>query len=184
MAFLNRVVYKRRAREIFEALDPPSRSCAEISGGLGRDFAFRSFEEFHFPDHDICRDAFRDAHGRLRKFDMIIADQVWEHLDRPYTATRNVLKMLNPGGVFYVCVPFFVRYHAFPVDCSRWTARGLTNLLIEAGFDEHGITAEQWGNVPSARRDCAKKWAKYDPAVDDLTNDPDFPIVAWATARK
>ena len=184
MAFLNRIAYKREAQRLIDALDPPSRSCAEISGGLGRGFAFKSFEEFHYPDHDICVDCFRDEAGRVRRFDMIIADQVWEHLDRPYAATKNVLKMLNPGGIFYICVPFYVRYHAFPVDCSRWTARGLTNLLIEAGFPEDGITADQWGNLASAQRDCAKKWAKYDPETDDLTNDPEFPIVAWAMARR
>lgn len=184
MAFLNRVAYKREATRIFKTLSPETRSCAEISGAFGKPFGFKTYEEFHFPDHDICRDVFRGPARRVRKFDMIIADQVWEHLDRPYAATRNVLKMLNPDGVFYVCVPFYVRYHAFPVDCSRWTARGLTNLLIEAGFDEDRIEADQWGNLPSAQRDCAKKWAKYDPDIDTLENDPNFPIVAWAVARK
>jgi SAM-dependent methyltransferase len=182
MAFLNRVVYKREAARIFASLQPETRSCAEISGGLGRGVGFRSFEEFHYPEHDICKDVFRDGEGKIRRFDMIIADQVWEHLDRPYTATRHVLEMLNPGGAFYLCVPFYVRYHAFPVDCSRWTARGLKNLLIEAGFDEASVTADQWGNLDSARRDCARKWAKYDPKIDTLDNDPDFPSVAWAVA--
>jgi SAM-dependent methyltransferase len=184
MAFLNRVVYKRVAKDLIASFDPASRSCAEISGGMGRGFPFKSFEEFHYPEYDICLGAFRDTSGRLRKFDMIIADQVWEHLDRPYAATKHVLQMLNPGGVFYVCVPFFVRYHAFPVDCSRWTARGLTNLLIEAGFPEEGITADQWGNLACAQRDCAKSWAKYDAETDDLTNDPNFPIISWAVARR
>lgn len=184
MAFLNRVVYKREATRIFASLAPETRDCAEISGEFGKGFGFRSFEAFHFPDHDICADVFRDSEGRVRRFDMIIADQVWEHLDRPYAATRHVLEMLNPGGAFYVCVPFYVRYHAFPVDCSRWTARGLRNLLIEAGFDADGIAADQWGNLESARRDCAKKWAKYDAARDNLENDPEFPIVAWALAVK
>lgn len=183
MAFLNRVVYKREAKKLFQALAPETRDCAEISGGLGRGYGFKSFTEFHYPDYDICQDVFRDKSGAALTFDMIIADQVWEHLDRPYAATRHVLQMLRPGGVFYVCVPFYVRYHAFPVDCSRWTARGLANLLIEAGFPEDGIAADQWGNLPSAQRDCAKKWAKYDPEIDTLDNDPKFPIVAWATAR-
>lgn len=184
MAFLNRVAYKRRATELFKELEPDKRTCAEISGGFGNDFNFKTYEEFHFPEYDICKDSFRDSKGKIRKFDMVIADQVWEHLDRPYAATKNVLKMLNKGGIFYVCTPFYVRYHAFPVDCSRWTARGLTNLLIECGFDEDKIMAEQWGNLPSAQRDCQKKWAKYDPEIDDLTNDPNFPIVAWALATK
>lgn len=184
MAFLNRIAYTRAAHELFEKLDPPNKTCAEISGGFGEKYNFKSFETFHFPDYDICKGPFRDAKNRIRKFDVIIADQVWEHLDRPYAATKHVLQMLSPGGAFYICTPFYVRYHAFPVDCSRWSARGLTNLLIESGFDEGKIEAAQWGNVPSALADCGKKWAKYDPEVHTLENDPKFPTVAWAMARK
>ncbi len=91
--------------------------------------------------------------------------------------------MLAPGGYFYVAAPFFARYHAYPVDCSRWSARGLANLLVEAGFDASQIRSDQWGNLAAARRDCARRWAKH-LADDDLTNDPDFPVVAWALARK
>lgn len=184
MAFYNRVVYKREATRIFHELGPSDKTCAEISGGFGRGFGFKSYEEFHFPDHDICKDAFRDDQGRLRKFDMIVADQVWEHLDRPYAATRNVLKMLNKGGHFYVCVPFYVRYHLFPVDCSRWSARGLKNLLIECGFEEEKIHSDQWGNLEVARQDCGMKFSKYDREKNSLENDPKFPVVAWALAQK
>lgn len=184
MAFYNRVVYKREATRIFNELGPGDKTCAEISGGFGRGFGFKTYDEFHFPDYDICKDAFRDDKGRLRKFDMVIADQVWEHLDRPYAATQNVYKMLNKGGHFYVCVPFYVRYHLFPVDCSRWSARGLKNLLIECGFEEEKIFSEQWGNLEVARQDCGMKFSKYDREKNSLENDPKFPVVAWALAQK
>lgn len=185
MAFLNRVVQRREGAKLLSALPTAQMSCAEISGEywLGK-LPWASAEAFHFPDHDACVDVFRDAEGQPRQFDMIIADQVWEHIDRPYTATRNVLSMLKPGGYFYIAVPFYVRFHAFPVDCSRWTARGLKNLLIEAGFDEGMITSVQWGNLQVAQRDCAKRWARFDRAQDNLKNDPDFPIVSWALAQK
>ncbi len=184
MAFYNRVVYKREAKRLIDGLDPASKTCAEISGGMGQGFGFKSIEEFHFPEYDICHGPFRDAKGKLRKFDVIIADQVWEHLDRPYAATQNVLKMLNTGGHFYICVPFYVRYHLFPVDCSRWSARGLTNLLIESGFEEDKIVADQWGNLECARADCGMKFSKFDREKNSLENDPKFPIIAWALARK
>ncbi|OAN79081.1 dihydrolipoamide dehydrogenase [Jannaschia sp. EhC01] len=165
-------------------MQPETKTCAEISGGWGKTFGFKTYEDFHFPDHDICKGPFRDARGRIRKYDVVMADQVWEHLDRPYAATKHVYQMLNKGGQFYICTPFYVRYHAFPVDCSRWSARGLTNLLIECGFDEDKIEADEWGNLECARADCAKKWAKYNPEVNSLENDPKFPIVAWAVGTK
>jgi hypothetical protein len=71
------------------------------------------------------------------------------------------------------------------VDCSRWSARGLKNLLIEAGFPETGITARQWGNRAAARRNLEDIWPpEHHPETDDLTDDPQFPICAWAIAQK
>jgi hypothetical protein len=28
------------------------------------------------------------------------------------------------------------------------------------------------------------RWAKVDPATDNLQNDPDFPVMSWALAKK
>lgn len=185
MAFLNRIVQRREGQKILEGLPTSKMTCAEVSGDYWKDrLPWSAAESFHFPDHDICKDVFRDAKGDAQSFDMVIADQVWEHLQRPYAATRNVFSMLKPGGYFYIAVPFYVRYHAFPVDCTRWTALGLANLLIESGFDASLITSAQWGNLEVAKKDCSKKWAKFNRDEDDLRNDPDFPIVSWALARK
>ncbi len=182
--FYNRVVYLQEADKLFRAIAPETRDCCEISGNLGQTYGFKTFEAFKFPEHDVCAGPFRDDGGSVRKFGVIIADQVWEHLDRPYAATRNVYEMLEDGGYFWVCVPFYVKYHLFPVDCSRWSALGLKNLLIESGFDENKIKSEQWGNLRCARRECGRRFASFDPAKDTLENDPNFPVVAWALAQK
>lgn len=185
MTSLNRIVMQQTSREWLEALPLAEMDAAEISGKNGRRYPFRSYERFRFPKHDICKGPFEDAGGLVHKFDIVLANQVWEHLDRPYAATKNVLRMLRVGGYFWLAVPFFIRYHGSPVDCSRWSARGLTNLLIEAGFEEDNIRAAQWGNRAAAARNLEDTWPPaYDPARDDLTNDPDCPICAWALARK
>lgn len=185
MPSLNRIVMQRTSREWLEALPLATMDAAEISGKNGRRYDFQSYDRFRYPQHDICEGPYVDTDGLVRKFDIILANQVWEHLDAPYTATRNVLRMLRMGGYFWVAVPFFVRYHASPHDCSRWSARGLTNLLVEAGFDPAHIRAEQWGNRNAAARNLEPKWPPdYDPETDDLTNDPDYPICAWALAQK
>ena len=158
---------------------------AEISGRWGRMFGFRTYRQFNYPKYDICADPFADKAGAVRQFDLILANQVWEHLDRPYRATQNVHAMLRPGGHFWIAVPFFIPFHAAPMDCSRWSARGLTNLLIECGFDADQIRAEQWGNRQAALRNFETPWPPgYDADTDDLENDPDFPICAWALAQK
>jgi len=182
---LNRVIMAKSSREWIKALNPGALDVAEISGKWGRMFGFRSYTQFRYPEFDICAGPFTDDEGRPRKFDLIMANQVWEHLDRPYTATRNVRRMLKKGGHFWLAVPFFVPFHAAPGDCSRWSARGLRNLLIEAGFDEGEIRAEQWGNRAAALRNLEQPWPPaHDPERDDLENDPEMPICAWAMARK
>lgn len=185
MASLNRIVMQKATRRWIEALEPETLDTAEISGKFGRRFDFRSYTRFRYPRHDICKGPFTDATGAVRQFGLILANQVWEHLDRPYAATRHVREMLHEGGWFWLAVPFFIPYHGDPVDCSRWSARGLKNLLIEAGFASDRITARQWGNRAAARRNLDGAWPPpYDPETDDLTDDPAFPICSWALAQK
>jgi SAM-dependent methyltransferase len=184
MRSLNRIVMQKISRDWIRAMDPKTLDAAEISGKWGEGFGFRSFQSFHYPAHDPCAGPFMTAEGKVQKFDLILANQVWEHIDRPQAATRNVLKMLRKGGWFWIAVPFFIPYHAVPVDCSRWSARGLRNLLIEAGFDETSIRAEQWGNRAAALRNLELPWPPEYREDDDLTNDPAFPVVAWAMGQR
>ena len=165
-------------------IGPENLDAAEISGQSGQAFNFRSHQSYAYPDYDICAGPFLNDNGEIMQFDVILAEQVWEHLDFPYAATRNVLKMLRPGGFFWLAVPFFARWHSFPTDCSRWSARGLGNFLVECGFDPEEIRAEQWGNRDCAVRDMSPWWAIYNPARDTLENDPEFPVMSWAMARK
>ncbi len=184
MASLNRIVMQKTSKAWLQSLGPATLDAAEISGAWGAKLGFRSFESFHYPAHDPCAGPFRDAAGKMRKFDVILANQVWEHIDRPFTATRNVWRMLKPGGWFWLAVPFFIPYHAVPVDCSRWSARGLRNLLIEAGFEADSIMSAQWGNRAAAQRNLEIPWPPEARPDDDLTDDPDFPVVAWAMGRR
>ena len=74
------------------------------------------------------------------KFDFIIADNVWEHLKYPHRATKNVYNLLNDNGYFLVIVPFLIRVHEVPIDCTRWTKDGLKFLLEESGFKIENIS--------------------------------------------
>ena len=184
MPSLNRIAMGRSSRKMIRDLGPDI-DVAEISGKWGAMFDFRSYRRFIYPEYDVCIDPFTDDAGAVLQFDLILANQVWEHLDRPYRATQNVHAMLKPGGHFWLAVPFFIPFHAAPMDCSRWTARGLTNLLVECGFDRSEIRAEQWGNRNAALRNMEDRWPpQYNAETDDLKNDPDMPICAWAIARK
>lgn len=185
MPSLNRIELRRISRAWLKELPLQGMSVAEISGQWGKYFNFGSYEQFRYPKYDICKGPYEGEDGKPRKFDLIIADQVWEHLDRPYAATKNVRKMMKRGSYFYIATPFFIPLHAAPQDNSRWFARGLKNLLIECGFDESSIRSSQWGNRGAAQRNLEREWPpEHIPETDDLTNDPDFPITSWALAQK
>lgn len=170
---------------MIQSLRPETLDVAEISGKWGESFSFRSYTTFRYPDYDVCATPFTDDTGKIRKFDLILANQVWEHLDRPYQATKNIRRMLKKGGHFWLAVPFFIPFHAAPGDCSRWSARGLTNLLIECGFAAEYIQADQWGNRNAALRNMETTWPPvYNAGDDPLDDDPNMPICAWAMAMR
>jgi SAM-dependent methyltransferase len=172
-----RIVMYRRCFEFIRALGPSGLDVLEVSAGPQwvREFTFRSYTPTQYPGFDLC------AQTLPERFDLIIADQLFEHLRWPYRAGRNALAMLKPGGVFLITVPFLVRVHASPIDCTRWTPEGLYYFLQECGFHPAGIAVDSWGN-----RACLKAnllaWRKRGP-FGSLKNEPDFPMVVWAFAR-
>jgi SAM-dependent methyltransferase len=181
LTHLTRKVYWEDCRRKIEAMNPASLDVLEISAGAAwRDMPFRSFQALDYPDHDICdepSDPVLDG-----KFDLIIADQVFEHLLWPYRAGRNVYKMLRPGGRFMVMTPFLIRIHEVPFDCSRWTETGMKYFLAECGFDLNAIETASWGNA-SALKASLVTWGRVGWRRK-MPNDPRFPITVWAVARK
>ncbi len=105
-----RIVMHRRCFAFVRSLAPGRLDALEISGGPQwvREFQFRSYTAAAHPGFDICFQTLPD------RFDLIIADQVFEHLKWPYRAARNVMTMLRPGGHFIITVPFLVRIQKLP----------------------------------------------------------------------
>ena len=174
-----RVVMYRECAKLLADLDTAAMDALEISPGTRwqwQALPFRSYTETRYPDFDICTQ-------RLdRQFDIVIADQVFEHVISPYRAVRNVIAMLRPGGRFLVTTPFLIRLHC-GVDCTRWSRLGMTHFLAECGFPMGRIEAWQWGN-----RACVKAnfntWKRHGWGLfKSLRNEEDFPVVVWALAR-
>ena len=173
-----RIAMYKSCFDYIKALDPSRLDVLEVSAGTQwrREFKFGSYEETAFPGFDICSETLPS------RYDLIIADQVFEHLPHPAQAARNVFEMLRPGGHFIVATPFLIRVHNVPIDCNRWTETGLSFLLQDAGFDRGLIQTHSWGN-----RACLianlKQWRKRG-FMGSLRNEPDFPVMVWAFAQK
>ncbi|MDD4962496.1 MAG: methyltransferase domain-containing protein [Gallionella sp.] len=175
--FWNRTVMYQTCFEWVKALHPEKLDVLEISAGsIWQPLGFKSYTEANFPDFDVCSMALP------QQFDLIIADQVFEHLIWPYRAGKNVYEMTKPGGYFLVTTPFLIKEHQVPVDCSRWTELGMKHLLAECGFPIENIRTGSWGN-----RACVKanfgSWARQG-WFKSLKNESDFPVSVWALAQK
>ena len=173
-----RVIMNRETLDLIAELNRSTLDVLEMSGDeWNKKLSFKSYKSVHFPNFDICQST------SAEKFDLIIAEQVFEHLLWPYRAAQNVLQMLNSRSYLLVTLPFLIRYHGCPHDCTRWTETGIKYFLAECGFPIESIVTGSWGN-----RFCVKgnfkKWTRYRPWQHSLKNDPTFPVCVWALAKK
>ena len=174
---ITRVVAYRAVDQWLDQLDCETMDALEISSGWKwGERAWGSFTEMNWPDYDICKDTLD------RQFDLIIADNVWEHLQYPYRAARNVFAMLKPGGHFIIITPFLIRYHPIPIDCSRWTEMGLKYFLEEVGFNPDKTETGSWGNARAVKANF-HRWARAG-WERTFRNDKNFPVTVWAIAQK
>jgi len=174
-----RKIMYEETKELVEQLRPETLDALEVSGvRWGSLVKFKSFKSVDFPEYDVC------AAPLPEQYDLVIADQVFEHLLWPYRAGKNVYQMVRPGGHFLVMTPFLVRVHAHPTDCSRWTETGIRHLLAECGFPIDQIRTGSWGNLSCVRAELTH-FRKYRRLFQhSLRDQHQYPIQVWALATK
>jgi SAM-dependent methyltransferase len=93
----------------------------------------------NFPEVDIYHLPYND-----NSLDFLIADQVFEHLEKPWVAVKEIYRVLKPGGIVIVTTPFMIAVHE-EKDCKdyyRYTPRGLKSLFSKFEI----LEADGWGN--------------------------------------
>ncbi|HEV7165163.1 MAG TPA: class I SAM-dependent methyltransferase [Gammaproteobacteria bacterium] len=78
---------------------------------------------------DAVRLPFRNATA-----DSVLLLDVLEHLPSPDAAISEAARVLKPGGLLILQVPFMYPVHDAPNDFHRWTLEGLRQLLIQNGL--------------------------------------------------
>ncbi len=116
---------------------------------LGKDIV--NLDVFPFPEVDIVSDATALPFS-TGSVDGAISESVFEHVPRADLVAKEMVRVLKPGGYFYVSAPFIHPYHASPDDFNRWTVSGLKFLFTDpdrmAGMEveivEAGVRSGPW----------------------------------------
>ncbi|MDO8424102.1 MAG: methyltransferase domain-containing protein [bacterium] len=69
-------------------------------------------------------------------FDTAIIAELLEHVPEPAKVLMEAQRLLKPGGIALVTVPFNVGVHGDPSDYGRYTRVMLENMSREAGFSK------------------------------------------------
>ncbi|HXW33584.1 MAG TPA: methyltransferase domain-containing protein [Acidimicrobiales bacterium] len=183
-----RVEMNRHIDAYLETLDKPSLDAVEISGWGGRANGWRTFDRLKYPQFDLCKST------PARQYDVVLCEQVLEHVVDPVAAVKTLFALTKPGGHVIVDTPFMLRIHEAPGDYWRFTKDGMRILLSSAGFED--IKTFSWGNRACIKADMFRiapyrilkrhlggHWRAYQP-WHSLSNESSFPIVIWAYAKR
>ena len=169
-----RDVINRDLAAVFAEVGPERLDVVEVSGGLRSALPWRSYRTLAYPEFDLCEPG--AVPGR---YDLVICEQVLEHVRDPLAAARTLRSLCREGGHVLVSTPFLLRIHGSPQDFWRFTPLGLSHLLESQGLSPLWIRS--WGNRRAAAANFGR-WRAYRP-WHSLKNEPKLPIVLWALAR-
>jgi len=160
-------------------LQPDRCDAVEVSGNRWADLGWQSHTVLEYPDFDLT------APRAAGTFDVVICEQVLEHVDDPQRAAVTLASLCRPGGKLVVSTPFMLRIHPSPEDHWRFTPSGLRLLLERAGFTI--LSLQSWGNTWCITKN-RRRWAVYRRhhrilARWSLRNEPNSPQVVWAFAE-
>jgi len=66
--------------------------------------------------------------------DTVFATELFEHCAEPEKIMKEIIRVLKPGGLLFLTVPFLWNLHLVPFDEYRYTPYSLTRHLTNAGF--------------------------------------------------
>ena len=99
----------------FEALQPAGVNVAEISPAPEaewRALEWATYTTLEFPEFDLCQ----PPESLPGPFDLVICEQVLEHVVDPVSAVDTLRRLCKPDGRVFVSTPFLIRLHDFPGD--------------------------------------------------------------------
>lgn len=100
------------------------------------------------------------------EFDTILLSDVLEHIPEPERLWAEMARILCPGGVLLLNVPFFFRIHEEPYDYYRYTEYALRRFAENHGFEV--VVLRPIGGTPEIFADLIGKHARFVPLIGVL----------------
>jgi SAM-dependent methyltransferase len=126
-------VYSPQVPGVLASLPPGARVCDLGAGGSRLAPKILTVDGYRTEDTDVVADLHL-LPLRNQSFDCVISTGTLEHVRRPERVLGEVFRIVRPGGIVYLEVPFLQGYHADPTDYRRWTLSGLEVECEDAGF--------------------------------------------------
>lgn len=97
---------------------------------------------------------FRLLRDRLKTFQFgtVICAHVLEHVRQPWIAARNIERLLAPGGLLFIQVPWVQAYHPFPEDYWRFSFAGIRSLFEDIDFEDAYYSGGSSDRIYTVRR--------------------------------
>jgi len=77
--------------------------------------------------------------------DILVADQVLEHVEKPWLAAEAFYRVLKPGGLAIVATPGLYPIHPSPLDCWRIMPDGYRVLFPQKIWET--VLFDMWGSA-------------------------------------
>ena len=92
------------------------------------------------PGVDLVADAHDMPMVADNSVDFVVSVSVLEHVRYPQKAMKEIFRILKPGGIVYINVPFVFPFHAAPDDFYRFSYKGISILCedfecVDSGFN-------------------------------------------------
>lgn len=122
-------------------------------------------------------------------FDAVICSELLEHVPDPPAVLAEAWRVLRPGGVLLICVPFLFQIHGDPEDYGRYTDHYWRRQLGGLGFSPVEVTfqgrfwsvmADMWRGLVYARAQQDRpRWAWARRLLAALVTRGRRAAIAW-----
>jgi SAM-dependent methyltransferase len=137
-------------------------------------------------DVDVVCDVHRLSEGFAKgSIDFIICCSVFEHVQRPWIAAREIARVLKPEGIVFVQTHQTFPIHGYPSDYWRYTTDALMTIFEDAALETLATTYRFPAQVVSDEVPGAGRFPAFlnaDIVARKPANWVDFTGVEWGTS--